>query len=142
MFWQRLHGWVITVRSLSVRRQLDPIPSIEIHVQSSPAIADRKSVAQTQSGTERASVEDQLEHQPGKQLAIVCNNPRHRPIDEWVYNRADIDGQKVIWAHDMDMAHNSELIHYYKDRKVWLMNTDRYPSALVPYSDEANVAAI
>lgn len=92
-------------------------------------------------GTERASIEAQLERQPGQQLAIVYHGARRNPIDEWVYNGADIDSQKVIWARDMDVAHNSELIQYYKGRQVWLVNADRYPAALVPYSPQAEASA-
>jgi hypothetical protein len=90
-------------------------------------------------GTERASIDDHLEHQPGKQLAIVYHGLRRSPIDEWVYNTADIDGQKVIWARSMDLAHNAELISYYKDRQVWLVNADRYPAKLEPYSVQAQL---
>jgi hypothetical protein len=48
----------------------------------------------------------------------------HDPNEEWVYNGADIDGSKVVWARDMGEAQNLELIRYFKDRKVWLMEPD------------------
>jgi hypothetical protein len=57
---------------------------------------------------------------------------------EWVYNGADIDSQKVIWAHDMGPAENEELIRYYKDRRVWLLYADDQPPKLVPYSEAAD----
>ncbi len=90
-------------------------------------------------GTERASVETRLESQPGRQLVIVYHGFRRSPVDEWVYNGADIDGQKVIWARDMDLAHNTELISYYKNRRVWLVNADHYPATLEPYSAQAQL---
>jgi hypothetical protein len=85
-------------------------------------------------GVERARVEAGLEQLPGKQLVIVRYYKNHYPFDEWVYNRADIDGSKVVWAREMNAADNSELIHYYGDRRVWLVEPDAIPARIEPYS--------
>ena len=84
-------------------------------------------------GVPRARIEDELEHQPGKQLVIVRYSPDHEAFNEWVYNAPDIDNSKVIWAREMDDASNLELIRYYKDRKVWLVQPDLEPAGLSPY---------
>lgn len=84
-------------------------------------------------GTERAGVQRELERMPGRQLALVRYSPRHHEVDEWVYNRADIDASKVIWARDMDPAGNQELLQYYKGRNAWLVEPDAHPAALLPY---------
>jgi hypothetical protein len=84
-------------------------------------------------GTERLRVEEQLKHGAGEQLAIVRYSSRHNPFDEWVYNTADIDGSSVVWAREMDAANNRELIDYYKDRKVWLVEPDSFPATVSPY---------
>jgi hypothetical protein len=84
-------------------------------------------------GVQRAHIEAQLEQLPGDQLAIVRYTSSHNPIDEWVYNWADIDGSKVIWAREMDSANNLELIHYYQGRKVWLVQPDALPANISPY---------
>jgi hypothetical protein len=84
-------------------------------------------------GTDRVHVEDELEQLPGKQLAVVRYSSRHNPYNEWVYNSADIEDSKVIWAREMDPANNVELIRYYKDRKVWLVEPDSEPAAISPY---------
>lgn len=57
------------------------------------------------------------------------------PFREWVYNEADIDGAKVVWAREMDRAHNSKLLRYFKDWYVWLVEVDERHSSpeLVPY---------
>jgi hypothetical protein len=81
------------------------------------------------SGTARAQLESRLEQMPGKQLVIVRYSPDHNSLDEWVYNAADIDGAKVIWAREMNAANDFELIDHYKDRKVWLVQPDTEPGA-------------
>jgi len=93
-------------------------------------------------GTERAHIEAGLEKLPGKQLVIVRYSTDHYPIDEWVYNAADIDASKVIWAREMDAAHDRELIHYYKNRTVWLVQPDKQPAEISPYtaSGQKNMA--
>ncbi|MGC2213784.1 MAG: hypothetical protein WA419_05240 [Silvibacterium sp.] len=85
-----------------------------------------------QFGAPRANVEAGLENLPGKQLAIVRYSPNHSSLDEWVYNAADIDSSKVIWAREMDTADNLDLIHYYKNRTVWLVQPDTRPK-VSPY---------
>jgi hypothetical protein len=86
-------------------------------------------------GTERARIQAGLEQLPGRQLVIVRYSPDHNPaFNEWVYNAADIDGSKVIWAREMGPTNDLELIHYYKDRRVWLVQPDLTPAKLSPYT--------
>jgi hypothetical protein len=89
-------------------------------------------------GTERAQMETWLDHQPGQQLVIVRYWGNHDPFDEWVYNAADIDRSQVIWARDGDPAGNPELIRYYKDRNVWLVEPDATPARIQLYPMDAN----
>jgi uncharacterized membrane protein (UPF0136 family) len=90
----------------------------------------------SRSGAARAQVETRLEQMPGRQLVIVRYAADHNSLDEWVYNAADIDRSKVIWAREMDNAENLELIDYYKDREVWLVEPDAKPArvSLFPFS--------
>ncbi len=92
-------------------------------------------------GTSRESVENELSALPGRQLAIVRYSASHEVFDQWVYNGADIDGQKVIWADDMGADGNRELIQYYKDRKVWLVQPDTGPVSVTPYPTGETIAA-
>jgi len=88
----------------------------------------------TPSGTERARMLARLESYPGRQLAIVRYAPDHAPFDEWVYNAADIDNSKVAWAREMDARDMGELLRYFKDRTVWLVEPDYDPPKLLQYS--------
>lgn len=83
--------------------------------------------------SQRELARHQLEQTAGLQLAIVRYSPDHDPLDEWVYNSADIDSSKVIWAWDMGDTSNQELIRYYKDRKVWLVQPDMPSAEITPY---------
>jgi hypothetical protein len=86
------------------------------------------------SNLERAATLAKLQQYPGRQLAIVRYGPRHDIANhEWVYNEANIDRAKVIWARDMGPARNKELIDYFQDRRVWLVEADDTPVKLVPY---------
>ncbi len=84
-------------------------------------------------GKDRVEVEHQLESLPGGQIAIVRYSSQHNPQDEWIYNAADIDQSKVIWAREMDPTNNAELFQYYRDRKVWLVLPDTRPVAVFAY---------
>ncbi len=82
---------------------------------------------------ERPKVKAQLESLPGPQLAIVRYMPDHYVHDEWVYNDADIDAAKLVWARDMGAAKNEELIRYFRNRWVWLVEPDADPPKVSPY---------
>ncbi len=84
-------------------------------------------------GTERAQIEAGLEHLPEKQLVLVRASDKRESLDQWVYNAADIDSSKVVWANDMSAADNLQLIQYYRDRKVWLVEMDTLPATVSPY---------
>lgn len=82
----------------------------------------------------RADVLAGLERLPGRQLVIVRYTHNHDIFDEWVYNEADIDGAKVVWARDMGPARNAQLINYFQERQVFLLEADENPVRLLPYS--------
>jgi hypothetical protein len=84
-------------------------------------------------GLPRASVLAELERQPGHQLAIVRYSASHAPFDDWVYNAADIDKSRVVWAREMDPQHDTELLKYFRDRNAWLVEPDANPPRISPY---------
>lgn len=82
---------------------------------------------------DRAALASQLERLPAKSLVFVSYDPNHNPHQEWVQNLADIDGGKVAWARSMSARQNKELIDYFSDRRVWLIEPD-VQIRLKPYS--------
>ncbi len=69
----------------------------------------------------RAKLLERLQSYPGRHLVVVRYKPGHSVHNEWVYNEADIEQAKIIWAREMDPASNAALLRYFKDRKPWLL---------------------
>jgi hypothetical protein len=86
-------------------------------------------------GEQRAKLLAELCAIPGHHLVLVRYGPDHPLLSaEWVYNDAEIDNSKVVWARDMGAYRNQELIRYFKDRQVWLLHADETPPILKTYS--------
>lgn len=91
--------------------------------------------------TDRARIEANLAKTPDRHLVLVrYPGPDPSVVSEWVYNDADIDGSKVVWAHDMGPSQNQELIRYFKDRKIWVVEPGKSPPSLVQYRDDRMAA--
>jgi hypothetical protein len=91
-------------------------------------------------GPVRAKIQQQLETIPGRQLAIVRYTPEHKPLSmEWVYNAANIDAAKVVWAREMTPALDQQLIEYFKDRQVWLVEPDCTPPRVSKYAARSSL---
>jgi hypothetical protein len=86
---------------------------------------------------QRIEINRQLAGMPGKLLVLVRYWPQHIFQDEWVYNAADIDGARVIWARDLGDAEDQKLLYYYPARTVLLLEPDARPPRLTPYHPEA-----
>ena len=74
----------------------------------------------------------QLEKTSDYHLVLVRYQSDHDTHIKWVYNEADIDGSKVVWARDMDQESNLKLFHYFNRRKIWLLEADKAPPVLRP----------
>ncbi len=84
----------------------------------------------------RIEVNQQLAKIPGKLLVFVRYSPQHIFQDEWVYNEADIDRARIVWARDLGTPENEKLQHYYPDRAAWLLEPDARPPKLSRYVPE------
>lgn len=72
----------------------------------------------------RAHTEEQLLHEPGQHLVLVHYGAQHDPWEELVYNRADIDASRIVWARSLGNEKDRDLIRYYSNRDVWLLEED------------------
>jgi hypothetical protein len=100
-----------------------------------PVLAQKMNVNPESWNLQRARILDELERDGGRHLVIVQYGPKHSKQNEWVYNEADIDRAKVVWAREMDAAQNRKLLDYFRDRHAWLLevNQDDSPQKLAPY---------
>jgi len=81
----------------------------------------------------RAAVVARLEQRISPQLIMVRYRSDHSPHQEWVYNSANIDKSKLVWAREMDPAANQALLKYFANREAWLLEPDTLPLRLTPY---------
>lgn len=84
----------------------------------------------------RIAIDAQLAKMPGKILVFVRYWPQHIFQDEWVYNAADIDGARIVWARDLGDLEDKKLLQYFPDRKALLLEPDARPPRLGPYRAE------
>jgi len=124
-----------------------------LHRASAPSNSDGVAPVAAQGGSadaygdwsqRRASLIQRLSALDRQQLVIVrYPYPDWRVDDEWVYNGADIDHQRVVFAHDLGQEQNVALLNYYPDRTALLLTFDPrsgqeqvepYPNAATPAS--------
>ncbi|HTR38477.1 MAG TPA: hypothetical protein VMH80_21350 [Bryobacteraceae bacterium] len=81
----------------------------------------------------RILVNRQLAGITGKLLVFVRYWPQHHFQEEWVYNDADIDQARIVWARDLGDTENEKLLRYYPGRVAWLLEPDAAPPKLGRY---------
>jgi hypothetical protein len=82
----------------------------------------------------RTLIGRQLDCTPGSHLVIVRYSPQHSPLAEWVYNRADIDHAKVVWAREIPGLSLRPVLDYFAGRQIWLVEADSASPHLIPYA--------
>jgi len=86
-----------------------------------------------QGDVSRLVIQRKLEALSGKHLVMVCYGEDHNIHDEWVYNGAEIDSAKVVWAREIDEEQDAKLFDYFRDRKIWLVTPDSDNTYVAPY---------
>ncbi len=61
-----------------------------------------------------------LDRIPGKHLVFVRYEARHNWYDEWVFNDADIDSSRIVFARVCTPESDRALADSMKDRDVWI----------------------
>ena len=81
----------------------------------------------------RAAIEQRFDKLPGEHLVLVRYSPKHNIHEEYVYNDADIDRSKTVWAREIPGRDVSPLLAYFRNRDVWVLEPDENPVRLYPY---------
>jgi hypothetical protein len=84
----------------------------------------------------RDGIRRDLEKRGGNHVVIVHYRDDHPADIEWVYNAADIDGARIVWAQDLGAVKNGELAGYFKNRKIWTVDADASVPALSLFGSE------
>jgi len=82
------------------------------------------SIPHRSSAARRVYVARQLAAIPGDLLVFVHYAPNHVFQEEWVWNAADIDRARVVFARDLGPDENAKLIPYYPKRRVLYLEPD------------------
>lgn len=131
--WQRLENYP------SVRR-LGTYGLVAFHcIWMLTVVGNTQKIHNSNWGFARQSIESQLLEDDGDDLVFVRYDDDHNIHHEWIYNAADIDAAPVVWAREIDSQRQHELIQYFSDRKVWLLEADASPPRLTPFSVSAGL---
>ena len=86
----------------------------------------------------RAQFAARLNSLPGRHLVIVRYGPVSADAGEWIYNGADLDDAKIVWARDIPGLDIGPLLSHFRDRHIWLAEPDAAIPRLGPYRADAN----
>jgi hypothetical protein len=84
----------------------------------------------------RDQIQRSLEARGGRHLVIVRHGSRYEPLQEWVYNLADLDSAPVVWARELESQSIPALLAAFGDRTPWLVEAylpDKALPVLEPY---------
>ena len=87
--------------------------------------------------TYRAQFTARLNSLPGQHLVIVRYGPVSTEAGEWIYNGADLDRAKIVWARDIPGLDIGPLLRHFSGRRVWLAEPDAAVPRLGPYPVDA-----
>jgi hypothetical protein len=69
----------------------------------------------------------------GKHLVFVKAKTDPNNLFQWIYNRADINGSRFVWARDLGDAENAQLAASMAGRTVWMVDPNVEPATLTAY---------
>lgn len=87
---------------------------------------DQYVTPQTQWFYRRAELIKKLDKEAGNDLVFVRYEPGHDIMREWVFNGASPQTDSVVFARWADEALNAEVLASYPQRKVWMLDVDRF----------------
>ena len=83
----------------------------------------------------RDDVTARLQKIPGKHLVFVKYAPNHCFCEEWVFNSADLQSQKIVYARPFTPKTDRGLAQYLEDHDVWIVEPDERPYKLERVDD-------
>ena len=81
----------------------------------------------------KARISAELGRIPGRHLVFVETKTDPANLFQWIYNEAEIDDSRIVWARDLGPERDRELAAYFAGRKIWTVNPNIEPAGLSPY---------
>jgi hypothetical protein len=75
----------------------------------------------------------ELAKTPGNHLVFVKAKTNPSNLFQWIYNTADIDGSRFVWARDLGDVGNAQLAASMAGRSVWMVDPNVEPASLTAY---------
>ena len=82
----------------------------------------------------KAHIGRTLEAVPGRHLVLVKPKTDPANVLQWIYNDAQIDASRIVWARDLGEGKNQDLLEYFRGRRVWVVDPNVEPATLKPYA--------
>ena len=74
----------------------------------------------------------------GDHLVFVNAKTERKNLYQWIYNDANIDLSRIVWARDLGDARNAQLAAYYNgSREVWMVDPNVEPATIERMKYEA-----
>jgi hypothetical protein len=89
----------------------------------------------------KARIATTLRRIPGDHLVFVKTKTDETNLFQWIYNDADIDRARIIWARDLGPERNRRLEAYFAARQVWLADPNVEPATCVRYDAASSVTS-
>ncbi|HLG95449.1 MAG TPA: hypothetical protein VKX49_03955 [Bryobacteraceae bacterium] len=75
----------------------------------------------------KTQITAKLDQIGGRHLVLVRPKTDPDNVLQWIYNDADIDNSRIVWARDMGPRENAELLRYFHDRTSWVLDPNVTP---------------
>lgn len=109
-----------------------------LHLPYTQALNFQSWCCRVQGNLNKSRITAELDRIPGSHLVFVEPKTSTANLFQWVYNDADIDHARIVWARDLGPARNAELESYFSGRKVWRVNPNVEPAGLESYDAAAS----
>jgi hypothetical protein len=107
--------------------------SEELHLPYTQALNYQSWCCRVEGDLNKARITAALDRLPGRHLVFVRAKTDPAKLFQWIYNDADIDGSRIVWARDLGAERNAELTAYFAGRDVWMVNPNVEPAAISRY---------
>jgi hypothetical protein len=105
-----------------------------VHVPYSQEVNFQSWCCRVEGNLNKSRIVRSLEQVPGNHLVFVKSKAKSSNLFQWIYNEADIDASRIVWARDLGELKNAELAEYYNgSRKIWLVDPNVEPATYIRY---------